>query len=421
MTDLETLPAWAGRQSTDPDPDPSGDGGGSSPRSRLVLLAGIAVVAAGAAIGAVIATDGGSSGGDTSATTIGVTTIPAVDEATTVVSATVGATTAPGDGETPVLGVSEPVVAARLDDYALVIQGTVDDEAAIDAVVATLAAEYGTLGTSSLALDPEAPPTPWAAALAPVLSQFTGLIDGELVVSVDATTITGRAPDEATRQAVVDTLAPTNGFPPLDADDLVVVDLPPAEITAAARDGILELGGVVPSDALRRNLVTAAIELYGDGNVVDDITVDPGTGARFNLSRFGTWLALFQSAATFDVGVSGDSFFGVLDSGITFRNGSAELAPEATGLLGDFAAIMDRSTFQIDVEGHTDDVGPDDVNLVLSEARARSVADFLIARGIEESRLVVVGRGESEPAVPNDSEVNRAANRRVVLRMSYDG
>lgn len=65
------------------------------------------------------------------------------------------------------------------------------------------------------------------------------------------------------------------------------------------------------------------------------------------------------------------------------------------------------------IEGHTDDVGTEEYNLGLSERRAQAVKDYLISAGVPSSRLISKWYGESQPKVDNNSESNRALNRRV--------
>ena len=67
----------------------------------------------------------------------------------------------------------------------------------------------------------------------------------------------------------------------------------------------------------------------------------------------------------------------------------------------------------IEVIGHTDDKGTDEYNQNLSQRRATAVANYLKANGIVASRIVTKGMGESDPKVTNDSDSNRAENRRV--------
>ncbi len=74
-----------------------------------------------------------------------------------------------------------------------------------------------------------------------------------------------------------------------------------------------------------------------------------------------------------------------------------------------------NKTKKILIEGHTDNIGTDERNLQLSIERADAVRYYLIGNGIEADRLSVKGYGASKPEVPNDSEENRALNRRVII------
>jgi outer membrane protein OmpA-like peptidoglycan-associated protein len=75
--------------------------------------------------------------------------------------------------------------------------------------------------------------------------------------------------------------------------------------------------------------------------------------------------------------------------------------------------LNENPQLRIEVAGHTDDLGNDASNLLLSKQRANTVVAFLIERGIETSRLQAVGYGKQQPKVPNSSEQNRAINRRI--------
>lgn len=67
--------------------------------------------------------------------------------------------------------------------------------------------------------------------------------------------------------------------------------------------------------------------------------------------------------------------------------------------------------------GHTDDIGPEDYNLALGLRRAQAVKDYMVKHGIAEERISIKSKGESQPAVPNDSPPSRALNRRVEIDM----
>ena len=70
-------------------------------------------------------------------------------------------------------------------------------------------------------------------------------------------------------------------------------------------------------------------------------------------------------------------------------------------------------TANIEIGGHTDNIGPIGGNIRLSERRANAVRDYLIFGGIEASRLTAVGYGPDQPIASNDTAEGRAANRRI--------
>jgi outer membrane protein OmpA-like peptidoglycan-associated protein len=69
------------------------------------------------------------------------------------------------------------------------------------------------------------------------------------------------------------------------------------------------------------------------------------------------------------------------------------------------------------IEGHTDNVGSDTLNLNLSQRRAQSVLNYLVSKNIDASRLRAKGFGESKPIATNATPLGRAKNRRVDFRL----
>ncbi|MEE4295983.1 MAG: TolC family outer membrane protein [Wenzhouxiangella sp.] len=101
----------------------------------------------------------------------------------------------------------------------------------------------------------------------------------------------------------------------------------------------------------------------------------------------------------------------------TFELDSAQLRPEARETLTDLAAVIreGRLVGQIEVVGHTCDLGSTAYNQNLSERRAQSVVDYLRSIGIGADEITAAGRGESAPSFPNNNEENRSRNRRVEI------
>jgi OOP family OmpA-OmpF porin len=98
-----------------------------------------------------------------------------------------------------------------------------------------------------------------------------------------------------------------------------------------------------------------------------------------------------------------------------FDFNKANIKPESDSLLTEVAKVMtDHPEIKhVRVEGHTDNVGSSEYNKKLSQQRADSVIKWLSSHGIAVDRLTAKGMGKETPLVPNDTELNRALNRRV--------
>ncbi|WP_246010702.1 OmpA family protein [Hymenobacter perfusus] len=94
------------------------------------------------------------------------------------------------------------------------------------------------------------------------------------------------------------------------------------------------------------------------------------------------------------------------------------LKPKSRTELNRLVAFMKQyPDIQVEVSGHTDDVGSDDDNQVLSQNRAKSVYTYLLSQGVKAQRLRFKGYGETKPLNPNDSDEHRQQNRRIELRI----
>ena len=99
---------------------------------------------------------------------------------------------------------------------------------------------------------------------------------------------------------------------------------------------------------------------------------------------------------------------------IQFDFNSSVVRDESMIRIDELAELMERyPKLRLEIQGHTDNIGGEEFNQKLSDARAKSVMQEMIKRGIEEKRLRARGFGMSQPVAPNDSERNRAINRRT--------
>jgi len=104
---------------------------------------------------------------------------------------------------------------------------------------------------------------------------------------------------------------------------------------------------------------------------------------------------------------------------VFFDFAKATLRPESESELSRLAKLLnDVPGMKIEVSGHTDNVGSDHANQILSEKRAKSVVDYLVVeKGIDRDRLTYVGSGESEPIATNDTDEGRQQNRRTEFKV----
>lgn len=101
---------------------------------------------------------------------------------------------------------------------------------------------------------------------------------------------------------------------------------------------------------------------------------------------------------------------------ITFASGSADLNAQFYNVLDSVVLVLQeyKSTL-VNVEGHTDSTGSDQLNQDLSQRRAVSVASYLTSHGVANQRLAAMGYGKTRPIADNGTPAGRAVNRRVEI------
>jgi len=104
---------------------------------------------------------------------------------------------------------------------------------------------------------------------------------------------------------------------------------------------------------------------------------------------------------------------------VFFPTNKYDLKPESQVELDKLVSFLTLNpTVKIEISGHTDNVGNPKDNLVLSDHRAGSVYDYLVAHGIASERLTHKGYGDKRPIATNQTDVGRAQNRRTELKIT---
>lgn len=237
-----------------------------------------------------------------------------------------------------------------------------------------------------------------ASAIVLVLMFVTG---GGSGTGSASTTVLPTSPPVTTSPSVVITLSPTT----------VPVVVPSTSQVATTTTWVAPAGQPVRWSVYEAGVVT----LHGS---VPDIGTGQQLVAMF-AAAVGADRVMADYAVTPGVPVPGDEILTAPDA-MQFEAGSSDLQPAATQFLDMLAAFMTaNSQVTVEIGTYTDDVGPADANLSLTQARAAAILGYLEARGILATRLTGTGYGEAAPIADNGSEAGRVLNRRVEFTLHH--
>lgn len=152
-------------------------------------------------------------------------------------------------------------------------------------------------------------------------------------------------------------------------------------------------------------------------------TIDPELVKMYN--EVVAFLEAKEMTSQASVEYDQDGIYVNIQESILFGSGSAIIADSGKGTLNDLGDLIKQFENEVVVEGYTDNVPMNNANFSsnweLSTGRALSVLRYLSeVRNIDPTRLSAKGYGEYHPIVPNDSEENKAKNRRVNIVLVYD-
>ena len=178
---------------------------------------------------------------------------------------------------------------------------------------------------------------------------------------------------------------------------------------------------------LKNGNLLSRIQTDEDGNYLATLPV--GTDYLFNVNRKGF---LFYSDRFSLLDKNIDSIFTVdiplqpIEKGasivlknIFFETNQYNLQPESMTELNKVVALLnDNPNLKIQIDGHTDNVGQSNNNLLLSENRAKAVVGYLLGKGISNQRLSDKGFGSTKPVADNATEKGKSLNRRTELSVT---
>jgi len=190
------------------------------------------------------------------------------------------------------------------------------------------------------------------------------------------------------------------------------------------------------SDAENGFPINAVVTMYEGSNPVESVvtkiggfTLKPNFGVKYTIEAkaFGyqtkTENVSFASSAPnpypYNVKLEKiETGQAIVLENILFEKASAVLLPESFPELNKLLEFLQSAPdVKIEIAGHTSSEGDDSYNLKLSQGRAEAVSAYLIDKGIDESRIVAKGYGETKPVATNESEDGRKLNRRVEFKI----
>ena len=235
---------------------------------------------------------------------------------------------------------------------------------------------------------------------------------------------------------------------------------PPAGVLALRAEGErIRLQGAEPDQASKDRVVAASRSAYGEGNVIDELTVDPRKASSHCAQKIDGLLAAIREVPAVGITCEGNrvvlvgtvineadkdarerwerTFFGPglqLENrievapvpvaraedvrcgshnaaAVTFATGSARIDADGRTLLDAIARCLGDGDYEI--AGYTDNVGDAASNAKLSQARADAVRDYAISKGVAGAHLVAVGHGADSPIANNATDEGRVRNRRI--------
>ena len=205
-----------------------------------------------------------------------------------------------------------------------------------------------------------------------------------------------------------------------DEDTIRLYLYPETRLTFTVTDSLTErpvvANIIVRNPAGRKVMQTTSDSLHSTIAVLLDDRVPFYTVDATAVDYFPFHDTIIDPAAFAGVVMSPKEIKSFVLHNIYFATGKTRILSSSEPALNElFQFLSSRPAQRIRIVGHTDNIGSDRSNQVLSEGRCQEVRQEMIDRGIRPERIEIEGRGERDPIVPNTSEDNRQMNRRVEI------
>ncbi len=409
MTDsFDEIESWSNQaEATAAEPEEKNEKG-----SKVLLIVGIAVAAI---VSAALIGVGYFLGADDSASTVSSTDQESTTtsaESTPSKSISLESMTATAVESIAVDG--QPHFVASIKDHTIEVAGRVSSEQEKATLEAIVGGAFGAVtGGDSIEIDPELEPLSWLEGSLLLMGTFISenSLEGTLAANNTDAIMDMSVPRQENSQIMESALTQLG----LNVENNAVVfsELLGPEINFSFAGEALEITGELPTEALIDEVLADLEPNFPQINA--NITVNPERYAGYGYTFMDRNLAIVKPLNGFDISISEADFNITLADAIAFEPGSAELQPQVE----EFTSLFVQSPLFIQssivITGHTDNVGSEDANQVLSEERAQAVAASLVANGYRAEQLTVEGKGETEPVGDNNTDEGQAANRRVEL------
>ncbi|MCX6521298.1 MAG: OmpA family protein, partial [Actinobacteria bacterium] len=223
-----------------------------------------------------------------------------------------------------------------------------------------------------------------------------------------ATTAPSSTAPASTQLATTTTAAPSTTAAPASTSPATTVPAASATTVPAATDDAI--------DQPVRWAEFSGGKVYLEGTVPDQATADEVRDKAGAVVGIDNVIVNYEIVAGAPRPPSAPLY--VRDS-VLFAKNSVDINSTARGVLDLGVVLMSQNPqITIDIEGHTDSDGSDEMNQALSQRRVDVIFDYLVSQGVDPSRLTKAAYGESRPIADNATADGRAKNRRVEFRIN---